>query len=171
VAAPGAARNADYGVFDGTTSLASVKVNQQVAPAGFTDAGTTWSDLGTFTVGGNTLVVRLSDAPKGYVVADAVRIEWLGPAPGIHLPSGLQGALDRLLAAPGQAGGGSPGALNNLFGQLNALSHAAGVPVPVSVLPAGALDQLFSRFGAPAPQGLPVDWLGDLLCLLRGRKP
>jgi hypothetical protein len=179
VASPGAAKNAEYAVLAGTTSLGSVKVNQQVAPAGFTDAGGTWSDLGTFTVQGNTLVVRLSDAPKGYAVADAVRIEWLGPVPGaganllpgIDLPAGLQSALDRLLTALGQPGGGSQGALNNLLGQLNAVSHAAGVPVPVSVLPAGALDQLFSRWGQPAPQGAPVDWLGDLLRLLQGNRP
>jgi hypothetical protein len=78
---PDRASNAPYTVLDGSTVLGKSAVNQQVAPAGLTDAGATWQDLGTFQVHGTSLVVQLSDAANGNVIADAVRIEWLGPLP------------------------------------------------------------------------------------------
>ena len=53
-------------------------VNQQLAPQGFSDQGSTWQDLGTFTITGNQLVVQLSDNANGYVLADAIRIEKVG---------------------------------------------------------------------------------------------
>jgi hypothetical protein len=87
------ATNAPYKVLDGTTSLGTVLVNQQVAPSGFSDAGALWQNLGTFQIHSGTLYVQLSDAANGNVEADAIRIQWLGPlAPmrvhGIHGGSG-----------------------------------------------------------------------------------
>jgi hypothetical protein len=74
--------DAPYTILDGSTVLATVLVNQQQAPAGFTADGQSWQDLGgPYAVFGNTLVVRLSDlaTPAGYyVIADAVRVERLG---------------------------------------------------------------------------------------------
>jgi hypothetical protein len=69
------ATNAPYTVLDGTTSLGTVAVNQQLPPSGFSDQAVTWQDLGTFTITGNTLVVQLSNAANGFVIADAVRIQ------------------------------------------------------------------------------------------------
>jgi subtilisin family serine protease len=74
--------NASYTVLAGTTPLATVAVNQQQVPSGFTEGGQSWQNLGgLYTLQGDTLVVRLKDSgtPSGnYVVADAVRVERIG---------------------------------------------------------------------------------------------
>ena len=76
---------AAYTVYDGDTALSTVVVNQQAAPTSFVENGVAWQDLGApFTVTGNALVVGLSDlvSPSGsYVIADAVRVERVGPLP------------------------------------------------------------------------------------------
>jgi hypothetical protein len=70
------ASNAPYTIFNGSTVLATVRVSQKVAANDFSDAGVSWEDLGgPYDITGNTLVVELSDAANGYVIADAVRIE------------------------------------------------------------------------------------------------
>jgi hypothetical protein len=64
-----------YNVYDGTTKLGSVIVNQQLAPSGIAFEGINWKSLGPFTVSGTQLVVTLSNtAANGQVSADAVRI-------------------------------------------------------------------------------------------------
>jgi hypothetical protein len=78
VAHPNRADNAPYTVLDGTTSLGTVRVNQQLAPSDFTDQGVGWKVLGTYTVTGSTLVVQLSNDADGYLNADAVRIQKVG---------------------------------------------------------------------------------------------
>ncbi len=72
------ATNAPYTVFDGATSRGTVRVSQQQAPADFSDAGASWKDLGTFTIAGNSLVVKLTNDADGFVIADAIRIERVG---------------------------------------------------------------------------------------------
>jgi hypothetical protein len=77
------ASNAPYTIFNGSTALATVRVSQKVAANDFTDAGTSWEDLGgPYDITGNTLVVELSDAANGYVIADAVRIAEVAVTPG-----------------------------------------------------------------------------------------
>ena len=67
------ASNATYQVFDGTTLVGTVSVNQRVAPAGGqTVSGTTFQSLGRFTINSGTLKVVLSDNANGYVNADAM---------------------------------------------------------------------------------------------------
>ncbi|HZL92930.1 MAG TPA: choice-of-anchor D domain-containing protein, partial [Vicinamibacterales bacterium] len=62
--------------------LAVKEVNQKVAPNDLNDQGSLWEDLGIVTIHGNTLRVELTSAgADGYVIADAVRIERLGPVP------------------------------------------------------------------------------------------
>jgi uncharacterized protein (DUF1800 family) len=74
-----AASDAAFAILDGTTAIAKVNVNQQVAPQDFTDAGAGWKDLGElgqlYPIAGTTLVVRLSGKGSGSVLADGVRIE------------------------------------------------------------------------------------------------
>jgi subtilisin family serine protease len=72
--------DAPYTVFDGTTSLGTVLVNQQNVPGSFTENGIYWYDLGSFAVIGNTLVIQLSDAASAgsYLIADAVRVQRIG---------------------------------------------------------------------------------------------
>jgi hypothetical protein len=72
---------APYTVLDGSAELGTVALDQRVAPNGFVEDGVAWQDVGVYSLWGDTLVVRLTDAsgPAGsYVVADAVRIERVG---------------------------------------------------------------------------------------------
>jgi hypothetical protein len=88
------ALNAPFTIYDGTTALATVRVNQWTASAGFTDGGASWQDLGDSFNGGlydiysGTLTIKLRNNTNsghtvgGHPVADAVRIERGGtPAP------------------------------------------------------------------------------------------
>ncbi|MCC6419244.1 MAG: DUF1800 family protein [Gemmataceae bacterium] len=92
------ASNAPFTVLDGATPLTSapIRVNQRVDAAGFADAAANWQTLGTFTVTGSTLAVKLTDDADGYLNADAVRIQRVGypgavlddTSPGFTTPLG-----------------------------------------------------------------------------------
>ena len=73
---PGSTRatNAPFSVRNGATTVGTFAVNQRIAPASRFDANRWWRDLGTFTIS-STLVVRLTNAANGSVLADGVRIE------------------------------------------------------------------------------------------------
>ena len=93
------ATNSPFTVYNGTTSLGTVLVNQEQLTTHRTDAGANWQDLGSsFTITGSTLVVKLTNSANEYVIADGIRIERLSP----------------LLAAGGEIAGSSAGALTNL---------------------------------------------------------
>jgi subtilisin family serine protease/uncharacterized protein (DUF2141 family) len=153
------ATNAPYTVLDGATALASVAVNQQASPAGFSDSGVMWQDLGTFAVQGNTLVVRLSDAGNGNVIADAVRVERVGdliqsaslagagtgtaqaPQPPLQpraLPAGLQEVADRLLHLLEQHRGArtSLDSIQGVLDRLGTLGQEGPLSVPLVSSPA-----------------------------------
>ena len=67
--------NAPYTILDGSTELATVRKNQQLAPDDTESEGWWWESLGEYTVTSGTLVVRVSDdANPYYVFADAVRV-------------------------------------------------------------------------------------------------
>jgi hypothetical protein len=74
---PNRASDAPYEVRADGNLLGSKRVNQRGAPTSFRADGSMWQDLGTFAVPGNSLVVQLSNAADGFVIADAVRIEQL----------------------------------------------------------------------------------------------
>jgi hypothetical protein len=67
--------DAPFSVSSGSKLLSTVRVNQQRAASTFTSGGAAWQNLGTFTVSGNSLTVRLNSATSGRVVADAIRLE------------------------------------------------------------------------------------------------
>jgi hypothetical protein len=75
------ATNAPYMVLDGSSALATVRINQEQSPNDRTDAGVSWEDLGVFTITSNTLAVKLSDDANEYVIADGVRIEPVSEVP------------------------------------------------------------------------------------------
>jgi hypothetical protein len=76
------ATNAPYVVLDGNNPVASVAVNQQLAPKSRDTMGATWEDLGQgHVITGDTLSVQLTSKADGYVIADAVRVELLKPGP------------------------------------------------------------------------------------------
>ena len=74
VLASNRATNAPYRILDGTTELATERVNQRVPPDDLHADNHAWEQLGTFTVTSGTLVVELSNAADGFVIADAVRV-------------------------------------------------------------------------------------------------
>jgi hypothetical protein len=151
---PDRATNAPYAVLDGSTALGTVVVNQQVGPIGFSDQGGTWQDLGNFQSRSGSLVVQLSDAANGYVIADAVRLQWLGP-----IPQGpVAQVLDGVTNVPDGTGSVALGnafvgaALTKTFTVKDFGSQALTLSGPI-VLPAGF--SLVSGFGSTtlAPGG------------------
>ena len=77
------ATNAPFTILDLGVPVATVRVNQQLAPAGEYSNGFYWQSLGTFSTTTNNLAVRLSNDANGYVIADAIRIV----AGGIDAPA------------------------------------------------------------------------------------
>ena len=89
------ANNAPFSIYDGSTLLQTVLVNQRPAPSGTIVSGKAFQKLITVQVTSGSLTVVLSDAGNGYVVADAVRLEpsvssseFGMPAAGSPTPSG-----------------------------------------------------------------------------------
>jgi HYDIN/CFA65/VesB-like, Ig-like domain len=69
------ATNAPYTLYNGSQAVGTAKVNQQLTPSGLWDGTTHWQNLGTVAVSGGQLMVKLTNAANGTVVADAIRIE------------------------------------------------------------------------------------------------
>ena len=81
-----------YTVYDGTeagTSLGTVYVDQKYsAPSGYSYNGANWDELGTFTITGTTLTVKIDVVyGQGFSMADAVMIERVNTAPSVNAGS------------------------------------------------------------------------------------
>ncbi len=82
------ASNSPFQVYDGTTAFPEVRVSQKVAPADFTDTGTSWKSLGEYEINSGTLIVRLRHSSvDGPVVADAIRVEAINDSGNDVAPS------------------------------------------------------------------------------------
>ena len=82
------ATNAPFTIYDGSTSLGTYPVNQQLAPSGTTDAsGTTWQQLAVVTDASGTLTVELTNQANGRVEADAVQIIAVPGSPTTNPPA------------------------------------------------------------------------------------
>ena len=67
----------NYTVFDGN-AIATLQVNQSLAPSDYTSSGASWENLGSFYIAGDTLSVQIARGYSYYsVVADAVQIQRL----------------------------------------------------------------------------------------------
>jgi hypothetical protein len=88
------ATDAPFSILSGSQLLSTVRVNQQKAASTFTSGGADWQNLGTFTIQGSTLVVRLNNASSGRVVADAIRLERVYSTTGGTAYSPLARAAD-----------------------------------------------------------------------------
>jgi subtilisin family serine protease len=92
------ASDAPFAIFDGQTQLATVAVDQRVAPAGFVHEGASWQDLGgTHAITGSTLSVTLSDDANGRLNADAIYVKRIGdlpPEPEIEVSSNGLAVVD-----------------------------------------------------------------------------
>ncbi len=77
--------DAPFDVRDGSTTLETVRLNQQSPPDDFVEDNVAWESLGIFEITGNQLVVALSDDADQYVIADAVRVEAVSPVVGRYV--------------------------------------------------------------------------------------
>ncbi len=68
------ATNAPFTLYNGSTPVTTVRTSQRVNSSGLTADGANWKLLGTVTVTGGRLNVRLNNQADGTVVADAIRI-------------------------------------------------------------------------------------------------
>lgn len=80
------ATDAPFAISSGSKLLSTVRVNQQRAASTFTDGGSSWQNLGTVTITGNTLTVKLSSSLSGRVMADAIRLERVDSTSGGLVP-------------------------------------------------------------------------------------
>jgi hypothetical protein len=102
------ATNAQFTVLDGQTASGTVQINQRQAPDDLMDHGSIWEDLGeVYDVSSGILTVRLSnDGADGYVIADGIRIERVGPAPGAASATGFdESVVDHIFASEQFLGG------------------------------------------------------------------
>jgi phosphodiesterase/alkaline phosphatase D-like protein len=78
------ATNSPFSIYDGGVLRKTTRLNQRLTPSDLSANGALWKQLGTVTVNSGRIVVRLSNAANGSVVADAVRVEQVrafAPAP------------------------------------------------------------------------------------------
>jgi hypothetical protein len=68
------ASNAPYHIYDGSSLLTVVRVNQKLPPSGIDVHGVAFQSLGVFTVNSGTLTVVMTDDADNYVVADAIHV-------------------------------------------------------------------------------------------------
>src|SRR5262249_43353871 len=76
---PNHASNAPFSIYDGTTLVQTVAVNQRSAPSGTSFGGVVFQNLATVHITSGSIRVMLTDGGDGYVVADAVRLVPLPP--------------------------------------------------------------------------------------------
>lgn len=69
-------------IVDGGGGPITVTVDQERSPNDFLDDGTAWEDVALIEVPRASLRVSLSDAADEYVIADAVRVEYVAPLGG-----------------------------------------------------------------------------------------
>jgi hypothetical protein len=87
------ATNAPFTLYNGAKALRTVRINQRLTPASLDDGGARWQLLGSAAINSGKLVVRLTNAANGQVVADAVRIERIASSGSLAASAAL-GSLD-----------------------------------------------------------------------------
>jgi hypothetical protein len=79
MAAGDLATDTPFKILDGIVTETTVRKNQRVAPDDLTADNHVWESLGEYQIDNGSLAVVLHDKANGTVVADAIRIVWLGP--------------------------------------------------------------------------------------------
>jgi hypothetical protein len=69
------ATNSPFTILNGTTPVATVRINQQTPTADFSALNIGWQILGVVQVTGNSLTVSLTNDADGVVIADAILLE------------------------------------------------------------------------------------------------
>ena len=113
------ATNAPFTILDGVggSTLGTASINQELNPNDLSDQGSQWEHLGTVNITGGVLVVELTNqGANDYVIADAIRIERLGP------PAGMEAGM-----AAGEPGGSATSVPE---------TESTAAPVPIALLSA-----------------------------------
>jgi hypothetical protein len=71
---PSHASNAPYQIYDGSTLLQTVLVNQQILPSGPTYGNEPFQTLATVNITSGTLKVVITNNANGWIMADAIRV-------------------------------------------------------------------------------------------------
>jgi hypothetical protein len=157
------ATNAPFLLHNGNQLVSTVRVNERVNPNDQWDGGW-WENLGTVTVTGNRLMVKLTNSANGTIVADAIRIERIvfENAPALTESPATDSGDGRNAAAAwsmtffasshhqiandslptGQATGQSVLASDSSNADAVSMAHSAGVTDPEAALLADVLDLL-----------------------------
>ncbi len=132
------ATNSPFTITSGSTVLKNTVVNQRLAPTGLTADGSNWFNLGTVTITGTTLTVKLTNNANGYVSADAIRIEKVTSA-GVPAAASIAGGAAVGGATAGSFGGsyfataGNTGNNSGVTGAVVSNSAAAGSALDATV--------------------------------------
>jgi hypothetical protein len=142
----GNASNASYNIYDGSTLVGTVTIDQRSAPAGgITDSSSgpsvTFQSLGTFTISSGTASVVLSDNANAYVNANAILFRPVGSTLQIGTPP-VQAPVPVTLSVQS-------------YGGLPTISINGGPPVSLT-LPALNSNYIFYPLTSPVPAGATV---------------
>ncbi|MBI3465978.1 MAG: choice-of-anchor D domain-containing protein [Planctomycetes bacterium] len=91
-----------FTILDGAIPRGVALVNQRQAPDDMVDADAAWEQLGdVYNITGTSLVVQLTNADDGYVIADGIRIERIGDLPAAADISVVEGNVELVQDAGG----------------------------------------------------------------------
>jgi hypothetical protein len=149
------ATNAPFTLYNGSRALRTVRVNQRLTPASLEENGTRWQLLGSAAINSGKLVVRLTNAANGQVVADAVRIE----------PIQSSGSL-----AASSPFGDTVHFASAFLSEMPASSHAAASAAPSSTLVRTTTPDSPTRATTTADCGPELALLQNAIELLRASR-
>lgn len=127
------ATDAPFTVYDDSTALGTVDINQESLPSTLEDAGVWWDHLGEYAISSGTLKVVLTDDANEFVIADAVRVEFLSAPTTLTGAASLSGSGSLVAAATRTAfiaaslgGSGSLSATADIQGVQTAAASLSG---------------------------------------------
>ncbi len=152
---------AQYNVYDGNTLIATVTVNQQIAPSGPTYNGVAFQTLTTIIPTSGTITVVEVAAPNssGALVADAIRIAPPGSPPSAQFngPSSVSaGTSNATVSFANQQGGTAPYTYSYDFGDTGTF-EIANSSSPTATIP----ESYLANPGTLVVRGRIMDSAGD----------
>lgn len=144
--------NVPYTIYDGSLDVGSARVNQRVSPAADVVVSTkNFQNLGAFSVVNGAIVVRMANSSgDGRAIADAVRIEHIGPTQQTSdirvFDGGTELADGSTTINLGTAFVGTPTASRTFTVRNSGLSDLVLAPLTQALMPAGIT--LVSSYGA-----------------------
>jgi hypothetical protein len=121
------ATNAPFTLYNGSSPVATVRASQRINSSGMAADGANWKYLGTVTVTGGRLNVRLTNQADGVVIADAIRIVQLATTSTAEPAAADLGLLALLNERPDPTASSLPAPLEEAVPQPSAsplIAHA-----------------------------------------------